>query len=99
MMNSMQGPVQPPLLNRIEASLDELESWRRFNAAYHNDDRKFMRFLVPPGKRVLELGCGSGHMLAALEPSFGVGVDFSPKTIAKARTLYPHLSFVQGDVE
>src|SRR5215470_16819377 len=58
-----------------------------------------MRFLVPPGKRVLELGCGSGHMLAALEPSFGVGVDFSPKTIAKARSLYPHLNFMLGDVE
>jgi SAM-dependent methyltransferase len=107
MMNSMQGPVQPPLdnprkrqlLNRIEASLDELESWRRFNAAYHNDDRKFMRFLVPPGKRVLELGCGSGHMLAALQPSYGVGVDFSAKTVAKAKGLYPNLTFVLGDVE
>src|SRR4051812_42543573 len=107
MMNLMQGPVQPPLdnprkrqlLNRIEASLDELESWRRFNAAYRDDDRKFMRLLVPPGKRVLELGCGSGHMLAALEPSYGVGVDFSPKTIAKARELYPELTFILGDVE
>src|SRR3982074_3766286 len=87
------------LLDHFEANGDELERWREFNAAYHDDDRKFMRFLVPPGKRVLELGCGNGHMLAALEPSFGVGVDFSPKTIAKARTLYPHLNFVQGDVE
>ena len=34
-------------------------------AAYHDDDRKFMRFLIPPGKRVLELGCGRGDLLAA----------------------------------
>ena len=26
-------------------------------------------------------------------------VDFSPKTIAKAKSLYPHLNFVLGDVE
>jgi ubiquinone/menaquinone biosynthesis C-methylase UbiE len=54
------------LLDRVDTNLDEIESWRKFNVAYHEDDRKFMRFLIPPGKRVLELGCGSGHMLAAL---------------------------------
>jgi SAM-dependent methyltransferase len=107
MMNFTQPPAAPPfydqrkraLLDRVETSLDETERWRKYNVAYHDDDRKFMRFLVPSGKRVLELGCGSGHMLAALEPSFGVGVDFSPKTIANAKTLYPQLNFVLGDVE
>ncbi len=38
-------------------------------------------------------------MLAALKPSFGVGVDFSGGMIAEARKSYPHLSFVEGDVE
>ncbi|TKW77228.1 MAG: glycosyltransferase, partial [Bradyrhizobium icense] len=46
-----------------------------------------------------ELGCGSGHMLAALQPSYGVGVDFSEKAIERARLHYPHLNFVLGDVE
>ena len=58
-----------------------------------------MRFLIPPGKRVLELGCGRGDLLAALEPSYGVGVDFGAKTIAKANELHPELTFVLGDVE
>ncbi len=106
-MNSTQPPATPrfesqrkrQLLDCVETGLDETERWRKYNVAYHDDDRKFMRFLVPPGKRVLELGCGSGHMLAALEPSFGVGLDFSPVTIANARTLYPQLNFVRGDVE
>jgi SAM-dependent methyltransferase len=97
MMNSMQSPVAPrfanqrkrELLERIEATLDEIESWRKYNAAYHEDDRNFMRFLIPRGKRVLELGCGRGDLLARLEPSHGVGVDFSPGTIARARALYP----------
>src|SRR5450755_3349122 len=95
----LSSPRKRDLLDHYETNVDELDRWREFNVAYHDDDRKFMRFLVPPGKRVLELGCGSGHMLAALDPSFGVGVDFSPKTIANAKTLYPQLNFVLGDVE
>ena len=46
-----------------------------------------------------ELGCGTGELLAALEPSFGVGVDFSPGMIAQARKAHPDVSFFVGDVE
>src|SRR3984885_10490583 len=87
------------LLDHFETNGDELDRWRQFNAAYHDDDRKFMQFLIPPGKRVLELGCGRGDLLAALQPSYGVGVDFGAKTIAKANELHPGLLFVLGDVE
>src|SRR4051794_6982314 len=87
------------LQEEIEASLDEAEHWRKINAAYHADHHKFMGFLIPLGKRVLELGCGTGDMLAALEPSYGVGVDFSPEMLARARARYPQLSFVLGDAE
>jgi ubiquinone/menaquinone biosynthesis C-methylase UbiE len=87
------------LLDHYEANVDELDRWRAFNAAYHEDDQKFMRFLIPPGKRVLELGCGRGDLLAALKPSYGVGIDFGAETIAKANARHPELSFVLGDVE
>src|SRR5437763_16295209 len=82
-----------------DANLNEQDGRRRFNAAYRADDRRFMQFLIPPGKRVLELGCGRGDLLAALKPSYGVGVDFSPKTIEKARVEHPDLAFLVGDVE
>src|ERR1700726_4911689 len=98
---SLELPTQRKrdLVTHFEANGDELERWRKFNAAYHEDDFKFMRFLIPPGKRVLELGCGRGDLLAALEPSYGVGVDFSASTIAKANALHPDLQFVFGDAE
>src|ERR1700675_45261 len=87
------------LLDHFEAKGEELDRWRKFNAAYHEDDRKFMQFLIPPGKRVLELGCGRGDLLAALKPSYGVGVDFGAATVAKANARHPDLCFVLGDVE
>jgi SAM-dependent methyltransferase len=86
-------------LRHFETAGDELDRPGKYNAAYRADDRKFMGFLIPPGKRVLELGCGRGQLLAALAPAYGVGVDFSTKAVAKAKALHPDLNFVLGDAE
>ncbi len=78
-----------------------LRSGRRVDVAaraYHRRLERVFRFLIPPGRRVLELGSGGGDLLAALEPAIGVGVDFSPEAIADARARHPHLTFVQADV-
>jgi SAM-dependent methyltransferase len=106
-MNSIQSAVPPEfgnlrkrdLLEYFEANIDAQDRPSKLNAAYREDDLKFMRFLIPPGKRVLELGCGSGNLLAALQPSYGVGVDFAPNTIARANERHPGPHFVVGDVE
>jgi SAM-dependent methyltransferase len=87
------------LLGHVEANVDDQERWRRINSVYYAEDQQFMRFLIPPGKRVLELGCGRGDLLAALEPSYGVGVDFSQATLARAAARHPNLRFYLGDVE
>src|SRR5947209_6419664 len=86
-------------LEYAEANLSEQDRRNRFNTAYREDDRKFMRFLIPPGKRILELGCARGELLAGLQPSYGVGVDFGAATIARAEEMHPDLHFVLGDVE
>jgi SAM-dependent methyltransferase len=56
------------------------------------------RSVVAPGQRVLEVGCGQGDLLAALEPAFGVGVDFSKEMLGRARRRHPRLRFIQADV-
>jgi SAM-dependent methyltransferase len=66
--------------------------------AYHRRLEQVYRFLIPSGRRVLDLGCGNGDLLNAVEPSLGVGVDFSPSSIAAARARHPQLSFVVADV-
>jgi SAM-dependent methyltransferase len=58
-----------------------------------------IRFNVRPGASVLEVGCGTGDLLAALVPSRGVGVDFSERMIAIARERHPDLEFVVADAE
>ena len=82
-----------------DVSAPERRNWLRRAAFFHAEDLRYLKFLIPPGARVLELGCGTGDLLAALEPSFGVGVDFSPGMVAQARKANPDLSFFIGDIE
>jgi SAM-dependent methyltransferase len=64
---------------------------------YHRRLRRYYRFNIPPGLRVLELGCGTGDLLAALEPRYGVGIDVSPGVIEAARQRHPGLIFEIAD--
>src|SRR5215207_10193945 len=74
--------------------------WERrsgFAGAYHRRLARVYRYLVPPGRKVLEIGCGTGSLLAALEPSVGVGVDFSGEMVRRAAERHPHLKFLEAD--
>jgi ubiquinone/menaquinone biosynthesis C-methylase UbiE len=75
------------------------DAWIARNQFFYEDDYAYMQFVIRPGLRVLELGCGTGGLLDAVKPAFGVGVDFSKEMIEGARAKYPHLQFVEGDVE
>src|SRR5262250_3745436 len=82
-----------------DASAPARRTWLARGAFFHQEDLRYLKFLIPEGARVLELGCGTGDLLAALKPSFGVGVDFSAGMIDQARQAYPDLTFVVGDIE
>jgi SAM-dependent methyltransferase len=64
---------------------------------YHRRLEETYRQLVSPGLRVLEVGCGRGDLLAALEPSLGVGLDLSAEMVERARRRHPRLVFHQQD--
>ncbi len=68
-----------------------------FHNGYHQQLARNYQFLVAPGQRVLEIGCGRGDLLAALKPAAGVGVDFSGEMIRIAQSRYPGLRFVLAD--
>ncbi len=69
------------------------------NRYFHEDDQRFLRFLIPEGLKVLEIGCGSGALLAALKPARGLGVDLSGRMVEVARAAHPELEFAEGDIE
>jgi SAM-dependent methyltransferase len=85
-----------------DSRIAPLESGRHRNPVYHKDTDRLFRFLIPKAARVLELGCGTGRLLASLDPSVGVGVDSNPECVEAARTLHEGrqgLEFLVGDIE
>src|SRR5215510_8830760 len=60
-------------------------------------------FLLDPGARIADMGCGSGsgtYELALLNPQIRViGVDINPESVRLAQEKFklPNLAFVVGD--
>jgi len=78
---------------------EKRDKWINKNSFFYKNDYSYLQFLVGDNKRILELGCGTGQLLNALSPSYGVGVDLSSNMVSIAKKNYPKIEFIQGDLE
>ncbi len=83
----------------LDAQASASDRWKAKNRYYYESIERIVRFHVPPGASVLEIGCGTGDLLNSLAPRRGVGVDLSPKMVELARAKFPDLAFLAGDAE
>ncbi len=94
--------VTDPILEEVrrfyESHHQGLEASHQRHRYYYDYLARILKVRVPPGQRVLDLGCGSGHLLASLQPSRGVGIDISGPAIRAARERHgSDLHFIEGD--
>ncbi len=73
------------------------DAWRGMGLWYHRRIEEIYRFLISPGQRVLEIGSGTGDLLAAVRPAAGMGIDFSAEQVRRARERHPEIEFIQAD--
>jgi SAM-dependent methyltransferase len=67
------------------------------SSTYYERLQELYQFHIAPDHRVIEIGCGEGDLLASVQPSYGLGVDFSNNMIQRARQRHPALDFICAD--
>jgi SAM-dependent methyltransferase len=95
----LQGKRKEDIKKRFDALAGERQYWQERNRYYYDDQLRYYRFLVPEGLSILELGCGTGDLLASLRPKRGVGIDFSSDMLRIAKKRHPELEFRLTDME
>jgi SAM-dependent methyltransferase len=97
--------LKDPLLAEVRRFYEEnhagIAASRERHRYFYDYLTGVLRARIPEGQRVLDLGCGSGHLLAALKPSRGVGIDVAAPCIEEARRLHrgESLYFFEGELE
>ena len=99
--------------NKSSMSSDTTEhgrasSTKTWDAALYDNKHSFvwkygagvLELLMPqPGERILDLGCGTGHLTAQIAAAGAevIGIDKSAAMLEEARKQYPDLRFEQAD--
>lgn len=97
----LEAEKKRALARHFDALAPTRDAWKAKNVYYHRSLENLCRRFVAPGGRVLELGCGTGDLLAALapDPEGSLGIDLSAGMVERARTKYPNLRFAVHDAE
>lgn len=75
------------------------QRWIDANQYYYDAVKRVLRFIIEPGSRVLNVRCQTGHLLDAVAPAHGVGVDISQEMVALAARRHPQYQFSCADPE
>jgi len=85
--------------NHFDRMAPARSSWIKKAKGFYSEDIRSMKEYIPKNSKILEIGCGNGNLLAALEPSIGVGIDISKGMIAEAKNKYDNIDFIEADIE
>jgi len=78
---------------------EEREKWIRRNAYYYKCLVAYLKFIIPKGASILEIGCGTGFLLEALQPAYGVGIDNAEALIEHARKIRGQYTYHLSNAE
>jgi ubiquinone/menaquinone biosynthesis C-methylase UbiE len=80
-------------LEYFDSIAEKQPRYRKKRSYYWDSITKYCDYYIHPELSVLEIGCGTGDLLAKLRATDKTGIDFSPKMIEIAQKQYPEITF------
>jgi len=74
--------------NHFDSIASNYDYWKNKNWYYYKNLKEIIKEFVPDRKEVLEIGCGTGDILASTNPSYGIGADVSVEIIRISKSIY-----------
>lgn len=87
------------VIQQMNEMAKDRDKWIKKNKYYYENLINFLKFNIPEGSKVIEIGSGTGFVLNSLNPSKGVGIDISPEMIRTSKEIYPQYDFYIMDSE
>ncbi len=83
----------------FESIAADWDHWRGKNRYYHDRLTEFVAGVVAPGGKLLDVGAGTGDLLAALPSEQGIGLNLGKELNEEAKRKYPDLDFRTFDID
>lgn len=84
-------------MDKVEKHFDNVansyDKGKQRYSFYYTNIKSLLGSLIPKNKKVLEVGCGTGDLLASLNPKNGYGMDISREMIIIATKKYKNIKF------
>lgn len=81
----------------VEKHFDKIaqtyDTYKTRNKFYYSNLKLLLSTLIPTNSNIFEIGCGTGDLIAHLNPTYGFGFDISSKMIAKAKMKHKSIYF------
>ncbi|MEX0329945.1 MAG: glycosyltransferase [Puniceicoccaceae bacterium] len=84
---------------RVRQHYQEIPPLPTMSRGYRTILGRYLDRYIPKGVRLLEIGCGTGDLLATLGDRKRDGIDLVPEQVEEATRRYPECTFSQGAAE
>ena len=81
------------ILQHFDKLAESRISYRKSKQYYWDSVTKYCNYFMHSDNSVLEIGCGTGELLAQIKGSRKVGIDFSELMVINAKKQFPDLEF------
>jgi SAM-dependent methyltransferase len=85
--------------NRVRQHYQQTPPLPAMSRGYRTILGRYLDRYIPKGVRLLEIGCGTGDLLATLTGRDRRGIDLVPEQVEEAARRYPECKFSQGAAE